>query len=238
MHVNLLPASTRLAIQFDQQLRVYLKLWIAVGLLTIIYFTYQLFLCNAAQQQLTKLETDCDPIQQLQKRIETQHQMLAVLQNRKTRLVSLQSHTHPVTILGSVVQSIAAQPGKIRLQRLTIQHEQDLVAAPGNKPAASGAQASLHKKVSSRQCVALTGSAEDDASLSQLISDMKRIGLMDRVELKSSSRSANSAARQFHIEAWLGETQVPKTHAPVPQGASPGSLSARSAAAFLLFKKT
>ncbi len=205
MHLNLLPASTRLLIQFDHQLRGFLKLWMVLGLMVVIYLTYQLFLCRSAMEQLTQLDAACDPIRKLQKDIQRQHQTLAAWQRRRTTLISLQPATQPVAILGSVVQAIAAQPGKVRLQRISIQQEANSPQAPG------GAHTPAPAAASQLQTIVLMGEAEDDSALSQLVQDMQRMGAMDKVELKSSSRTPNLQTRQFHIEACVGMSRQPLT---------------------------
>ena len=111
--------------------------------------------------------------------------------------VELQPTDHFIDLLGVLGTAAQANPGKVHVQRLTVQAGQATaqpVPARG-APAASPAGSPLIVST-----LSLNGLADDDAALAQFVTALRQSGVFERVELRSSSQVAADSTRQYQLE--------------------------------------
>ncbi len=201
MHINLLPHSTRLLIQFDKQLRIYLKIWLGVAHCWIL-LDISIFLTHRAQRELAKIELVCEPVRETQQSIERYQRVVTNLRQRHNTLRLCKRLRKRLWLLVSWFKRSVTTWSCLCTA---------IDSPAGSKPV-DGAQwgcRNAKEFCPSGQNIVIMGQAEDEAALTTLVKDLRQSGWMNRVELKSSSRSNHSSSRQFHIEAWRGLSSQP-----------------------------
>ncbi|MGN6135998.1 MAG: PilN domain-containing protein [Aureliella sp.] len=206
MFINLLPANTRLKIQFRSMLRRFARIWAAAGVGALACAALQVRECWHASQRLAELEARCEPLYALQQQIQSDRRQLNSLQARCEMLSGLQPSDHFLDLMGVLVESTQREAGKLHIQRLSLQSSQQAAAAPQAPSRAAAASAAAGSAAAGNLVpigtLSLNGLAEDDASLAQFVAALRETGVFDRVELKSSSQVAggSKASRQYHLE--------------------------------------
>ena len=197
MFVNLLPAKTRLKIQFRGMFRCYAVVWGLGGLVVTAYALLHVAQLWQANRQFALLEQRCQPVYALQRKIARDQQQLKLFESQLDKLNQLQPSNHFLDLLGVLVQATRAEFGRLHIQRLSLLSGQN--AMPVTGAPASAKPSTAQPTIST---LSLSGIADDDAALTQFVAALRDAGVFDQVDLKASSQVAGEdrTARQYQLE--------------------------------------
>lgn len=197
MFVNLLPAKTRLQIQFRSILRRFVVIWGLAGVIALVQTALHLRQLAQCGQALAMLEEQCQPLYAMQQSIGNNQHELATVGSQSAILRGLQPKDHFINLLGVFVRATQSEQGHIYFQRLVVQ----VLGRPTDS--VSDARESKTTAASAANVVvSLEGLADDDATLSRFVSSLRQADVFQRVDLKSSSRMASGtgSSRQYQLE--------------------------------------
>ena len=202
MFINLLPANTRLKIQFRSMLRRFARIWCLAGIGAVACGLAQAWQYWHTAQTLAALEARCQPLYGLQEQIQKDHQQLKKLEAQRDTLTHLQPPDHFMDLLGVLVQTTRAELGRLHIQRMTLQAAQNAAPVAGKSSSRTTASAPAPTAGSTTSIVSLNGQADDDAALARFVSTLRETSVFTRVDLKSSSQvsGGTGTARQYQLE--------------------------------------
>ncbi len=202
-------------LSYEWQRRMLITKWVWMWSLVWI-FTIALFGLFSSYKYLRHLQTVAE-VDRLEEATEPLYALVAQttkfkreiyqLQGRQSLLAALESSNQPFLMLGIVSKSARNVSSQLTVDTFEIKTsdysppEQDS-ASPGRRKSSSrrSRNSSRTKKQELEQVqLILQGSAQDDLSVSEFVTNLRAEGVFDSVILYSSDDTQESGAKRFHV---------------------------------------
>lgn len=199
-HVNLLPMRWRSRQMLGRWLALWAPIWVAClavcSAMCVTIYSER----NECTSELNIARHTCGPLLALQSSSARHRRQLKKLKEQLALIAQLEDKTPVYSLLGLLSQSAKECSGRIRVDRLSFSQTRPAPKAVGPMPPAPGKPGEAPEPDGVKHLLQLSGVAQDNLAISQLVSSLRDSRLFDRVDLKSASGAGSGALRSYSIE--------------------------------------